>query len=80
MIWKSINTQIFFYNVIAEFRKSDVLIRACKKVNKKAVEWLLTMNIDPTIQDENGMTALMHSAEHVSTDFAVSTLLNEKFS
>ncbi|KAG4094793.1 ankyrin [Neocallimastix lanati (nom. inval.)] len=67
-----------FYNVIAEFRKSDVLIRACKKVNKKAVEWLLTMNIDPNVQDENGMTALMHAAEHVSTDFAVSKLLNEK--
>ncbi|KAG4105096.1 ankyrin [Neocallimastix lanati (nom. inval.)] len=56
--------------------KSDVLIRACKKVNKKAVEWLLTMNIDPTIQDENGMTALMHSAEHVSTDFAVTNMVD----
>jgi len=67
-----------FNDVIAEFRKSDILIRACKKVNKTAVEWLLTMNIDPNVQDENGMTALMHAAEHASTDFAVSKLLNEK--
>jgi len=67
-----------FSNVFAEFRRSDVLIRACMKVNKEAVEWLLTMNIDPNVQDECGMTALMHAAEHASTDFAVSKLLNEK--
>jgi ankyrin repeat protein len=77
-LFEKVLNQKLFYNVIAEFRKSDVLIRACKKVNKKAVEWLLTMNIDPNVQDENGMTALMHAAEHASTDFAVSKLLNEK--
>lgn len=53
-----------FFNVLQCFRRSLVLIEAIKKKNKKACDWLLKMNIDPYIQDEKGMTALMHAAEN----------------
>jgi len=64
-----------FRAVLAEFKQSDILIRACKAANKKAVEWLLTMNINLELQDESGMTALMHAAEHGSLDFAVEKMI-----
>jgi len=50
--------------VYCVFRKSDVLIQACKYENEKAAEWLLTMNIDPYVQDEEGMTALMYAVKN----------------
>jgi len=64
-----------FSTILAEFRESDILIRACKTANKKAVEWLLTMNINYEVQDELGMTALMHAVEHGSLDFAVEQMI-----
>ena len=51
----------YVYNV---FRKSDVLIQACKYGNEKVAEWLLTMDIDPYVQDKKGMTALMHAIKN----------------
>jgi len=68
-------THKLFKRVLVEFRKSNVLVRACKVFNKKAVEWLLTMKIDLNIQDENGVTALMYAAERTVLDFAVDKLI-----
>jgi len=65
-----------FKVVLDEFRKSDILIKGCKDLNKvDLVKWLLKMNIDPSLQDENGMTALMHAAEHYPMQFAVDEFL-----
>jgi len=50
--------------VLSEFRNSNVMLAACKKNNISAVKWLLQMKINPYIQDENGMTALMHAAKN----------------
>jgi len=66
-----------FSDVLDEFRESDVLIRACKNCNKKAIEWLFTMNINYEIQDSLGMTALMHAAEHGGLDFAVEKMMKK---
>jgi len=53
----------FFSFVLERFRKSDVLIKACAKGNEKAIRWLFTMEIDPCVKDDKGMTALMHAVK-----------------
>jgi len=64
-----------FKNVLHIFRESDILIRACKTGNKKVVKWLSTMNINLNVQDEEGMTALMHAVEHYELEKEVELLL-----
>ncbi|OUM63929.1 hypothetical protein PIROE2DRAFT_61006 [Piromyces sp. E2] len=64
----------YFINVLDAFNNSDVLIRACKIGNKSAVKWLLTMNVNPYLQDENGVSALMYAAEQ-NFDFVIKTYL-----
>jgi len=54
----------FMKIVLENFKTSNILIEACKTVNKPATEWLITMKIDPYIQDDNGMTALMYAAKN----------------
>jgi len=65
-----------FTDVLEEFRNSTALIRAIKRVNKDAIKWILTMNINLYVQDENGMTALMHAVRHVTLDSVVEDILN----
>ena len=50
----------YFSNILSEFRESDILIKACDNNNKQLVKWLLTKNIDLSIQDAYGRTALMY--------------------
>jgi len=53
-----------FGKVREVFVNSNVLIKAVKNENKDAANWLITrMNINPKVQDENGMTALMIAAQ-----------------
>lgn len=66
-----------FSEVLSKFKKSDILIKACKMENIEAIHWLLTMNIDKYVQDQNGMTALMHAAEHSNLLSVVKTLVQE---
>jgi ankyrin repeat protein len=61
-----------FATVLAQFRESDVLIKAIKQYNENAIKWLLDMNINFGAQDENGMTALMHAVKN-------DNYLNDKF-
>jgi len=72
-----------FSNILEKFRESDIIINACKTENIDALKWLLTMNINPGVQDENGMTALMHAAEHQTllfiVDYYISMKENNKF-
>jgi len=65
-----------FTYVYAEFIKSDILVKACKMVNRRAVKWLLNFNISNDIQDEYGMTALMYAAKTASLTFALDKLIN----
>jgi len=50
--------------VYSEFKNSNIMILACKKDNSIAVKWLVQMDINPCIEDENGMTAIMHAAKN----------------
>ncbi|ORX72545.1 ankyrin [Anaeromyces robustus] len=64
-----------FKDVLAEFRKSDVLIRAIKEKKTNAVKWLMTMDMDYCSQDENGVTALMQATNDSSFLFVVKEIL-----
>lgn len=63
-----------FSDVLYHFKKSDVLIRACKAENSNAINWLFTMDIDFSVQDDDGMTALMYAVKHPNLYFAVERL------
>jgi len=93
-LFEAVLNHKLFTNVLAQFRQSDVLIRACKdlakhrvfveredydeSVNKNVVEWLLTMNINYGVQDELGMTALMYAVKPVKLHFAVKKMMSGK--
>lgn len=64
-----------FQPILNEFRESEVLIDACKKENIKAIQWLITMNLNFSIQDKNGMTALMYAAENPELLFLVKYII-----
>jgi len=66
-----------FTSVFEYFKHSTILIDAIKKENKNAVSWLLKMNINKYIQDEKGMTALMHAAQHSLFDTVKTQLEND---
>jgi len=74
-LFENVLNHQLFGKVLAAFRQSDVMIRACKDVNRKVVEWLLTMKIDYNYQDENGMNALMYAAEKASLGFAIKKII-----
>jgi len=68
-----------FVKVLFEFRKSNVLIKACQdKLNKKALEWLLSMDISPSVQDEHEKTALMYAVQDKNLEFVVDALLKKR--
>ncbi|ORY46693.1 ankyrin [Neocallimastix californiae] len=50
-------------NALEAFRNSTALIKAFETGNKDALKWLLTMKMNPMVQDEDGKTALMVAAE-----------------
>jgi len=54
----------YFGNIIKKFRESDILIRACQLGKKDILEWLLPLNIDTCVQDNNGATALMYACQN----------------
>jgi len=64
----------FFTEVYAIFQNSDILIEACKIGRTDTLKWLLTMGINPCIQDEKGMTALMHASKNPDLLFVVKIL------
>jgi len=64
--------------VANQFRESDVLVKACKKGNRNAVEWLLKMDINLGVQDELGRTALMYAVRSTSMDYIVKKIMKTK--
>eukprot|EP00833_Pecoramyces_ruminatium_P006687 jgi/Orpsp1_1/1180719/evm.model.c7180000074419.1 len=83
-----------FTDVYKQFRESDVLIRACKDIeryyknfdfknpkescNINVIKWLLTMNINYRVQGEKGMTALMYAVKTVELNFVVKELMKKE--
>jgi len=65
------------YEVHRTFRNSKVLIEACKRNDKNVLKWLITMNINPCVQDENGMTALMYASKVPEQLFVVKYLITK---
>jgi len=66
-----------FDEVLNYFKYSEIFINACKANNSNALKWLLTMDINYYIQDENGMTALMHAAGNRRLSFVVKELIKD---
>jgi len=60
-----------FSIVLDTFRNSDVLVMACKEGKTNVVKWLLTMDVNPNVQDEDGRSALMYAAEQ-NLNFVIS--------
>ncbi|ORX44871.1 ankyrin [Piromyces finnis] len=67
-----------FENVLSKFRNSDILVKACVSGNVKMVKWLLDINVNLYIQDENGMTALMHAVKNSDLLFVVDYYLKNE--
>jgi len=67
-----------FDNVLNVFRESDILIKATIKGNEELITWLLDMKINACVQDENGMTALMHAVKNDKLDFLVDYFLENE--
>jgi len=74
---KFFNTTIF-KNVKAEFKESDIILRACKIENLKLIKWLLTMKINLSLQDDQGITVLMYASKNPELLFALKDILNNK--
>ncbi|KAG4084115.1 ankyrin repeat-containing domain protein [Neocallimastix lanati (nom. inval.)] len=53
-------------NIFNLWKNSDVLLKACKAGNKNACKWLLDMDINSRVQDDEGKTALMYAIENPS--------------
>ncbi|KAL6607534.1 ankyrin [Neocallimastix sp. 'constans'] len=66
-----------FKNVLLHLRESDIFIRACINCDENILNWLLTLEINPFIEDKNGMTVLMHAVKNEELLFVVKYLLNQ---
>ncbi|ORX80197.1 ankyrin [Anaeromyces robustus] len=66
-----------FTEILKEFRESNILIRAIKNKKRDAVKWLMTMDINYFVQDENGVTALMEAAANSNYLFVVKEILEK---
>jgi len=65
--------------VLREFKKSTILIKACENGNnKKAIEWLLSMDIDINLQDKNGRTAIMYAVQRWNLESIIDTFLKRR--
>jgi len=60
-----------FTRVLASFRASTVLVDSCRDEKKDVIKWLLTMDINSSVKDEFGMTALMYAVEKPNLLFIV---------
>jgi len=63
-----------FVKVLEEWKKSNILVKACKNEKREAIKWLLTMDVNTTVQDEDGMSALMYAVKNSHLSVAVKLL------
>ncbi|OUM62136.1 hypothetical protein PIROE2DRAFT_11690 [Piromyces sp. E2] len=76
---KVLNEKLF-NNVLKKFRNSTILVRACEKKNVNLINWLLTMDIDTYVQNENGMTALMAASKDPKLFYVVKHIIGHNSS
>ncbi|ORX42205.1 ankyrin [Piromyces finnis] len=76
ILYEKILKHPLFNRILDFFKNSDVLVKACKVGNKNAAKWLLTMDVNPCIQDEEGKTALMYAILH-NLDFVIKPYLSD---
>jgi len=70
--------QPLFKKILVKFKESDILVKACKhNVNKKTINWILSMGININARDEEGKTALMYAVERYDLVFLVKELLGD---
>jgi len=76
-IYEKILREKMFDSVLEELKNSNILIRACeeKRRNEKLINWLLTMDINSCVQNENGVTALMAASKDPELLFVVKHIL-----
>jgi len=67
-----------FNKILEKFNNSNVLLRACQVGNKRAAKWLMTMNINPYLQDNDGMSAPMYAAQQ-GFDFVIKPFLYDSY-
>jgi len=60
----SILKHSYFIYVLKKFQESDIIVRAISLDKEQTVDWLLTYDINPCIQNELGMTALMYAVKN----------------
>jgi len=52
-------------NVYHHFINSNIMLRALQMEKVHVVKWLLSMDVSPYVQDENGMNALMYAVQNI---------------
>ncbi|ORX61273.1 ankyrin [Anaeromyces robustus] len=65
-------------NVLERFKNSCGMIRAIQADNKYALKWLQSMNVSPYVQDEEGMTVLMHAVQDKKWDKYIDPFVSDK--
>jgi len=63
--------------VFSVFKKREALIKACKYEKIDIAKWLITLDMDPCVQDEEGMTAMMYAAKNKKLIDVVSKYKND---
>jgi len=63
-------------DVLTQFRESDIIIKACQKVNSIALKWLIKMDINPFVFDKNGLISLTYAVKEKCLFLVVEYLLN----
>ncbi|ORX44869.1 ankyrin [Piromyces finnis] len=66
MLNKNVLRHELFKNIYEKFKNSTILIEACKIQKSRLITWLLSMEINQSIKDEEGMTALMYCVKYPS--------------
>jgi len=64
--------------VYRNFNNSIAMIKAVEANNTKALDWLLSLKVSPTVQDENGMNVLMHVVQNRDLNSYVKTFASDK--
>jgi len=77
-IFTTVLNHPYFVHIHEEFRNSNILIKACKLNNRNAINWLMTMNINSCVQDDNGTTALMYASQNPELTDVVKYLCKDR--
>jgi len=66
-----------FKTVYENFKKSNILIEACKESNVNAIDWLYNIGVNSCVRDKNGMTALMHASKNTGLNWFMEKFLGD---